>query len=252
MKNIAIVTGASAGMGKDFVKELLNQKNVDEIWMIARRADRLNELELLAPGKCKGISLDLRNMESFDKIKEILSLEHPRIQYLVNAAGMGRRGMVEEIDEEAHAMLLDVNVRALTCMTRICLPYMKEGSRIVQFCSGSAFLPQPKFASYAASKSYVLSFSRALRAEVRKRGITVTAVCPGPVRTEFFDAAGSEIAPAKKRFLADSEAVVKKAMKDAKKGKALSVYGTSIKLVHLAGKILPTEWVLCAMNVFMK
>jgi short-subunit dehydrogenase len=128
---------------------------------------------------------------------------------------------------------------------------MHKGSKIIQLCSGSAFLPQPEFASYAASKSYVLSFSRALGQEVKKKGITVTCVCPGPVNTEFFEAAGSEIAPAKKRFLVESKDVVQKAMKDAKAGKELSVYGISMKLVHLAGKFLPTRMVLSVMNKTM-
>ena len=160
-------------------------------------------------------------------------------------------GQVSSIDYREHAFVLDINVKALTCMTRICLPYMKKGSRIIQLCSGSAFLPQPEFASYAASKAYVLSFSRALRQEIKNLGITVTAVCPGPVNTEFFEAAGSEIAPAKKRFLVESEAVVKKALKDAKRGKELSVYGTSMKLVHLTGKFMPTKAVLAIMNAMM-
>ena len=128
---------------------------------------------------------------------------------------------------------------------------MGKGSHIILHCSGAAFLPQPEFASYAASKSYVLSFSRALRQEVKKEGISVTAVCPGPVNTEFFEAAGSEIAPAKKRFLVESKDVVRKAMKDAKSGKELSVYGMSMKLVHLAGKMLPTRVVLSVMNEMM-
>jgi len=238
-------------MGKDFVKELQKEKNVDEIWMIARRKERLDVMAEKSSGKLRAFAMDLTDMSSFNCFEELLKKEHPQIRYLVNAAGAGRMGNVEEIIYKDHAFVLDINVRALTCMSRICLPYMGKGSRIIQLCSGSAFLPQPEFASYAASKAYVLSFSRALRQEVKKRQITVTCVCPGPVNTEFFEAAGSEIVPAKKRFLVESKDVVVKALKDAKRGKELSVYGMSMKLVHLAGKILPTRLILFFMNKTM-
>lgn len=235
-------------MGKDFVREILKEKNVDEIWMIARRKERLAAMEEKYPSRLHGISLDLTKECSYEKIESLLQEEKLQIQYLVNAAGAGRMGKTEDIDAKEHGFVLDINVKALTCMTRICLPYMRRGGHIIQLCSGSAFLPQPQFASYAASKSYVLSFSRALRAEVKERGIQVTAVCPGPVNTEFFEAAGSEVHPSKKRFMAESKDVVKQAMKDAKAGKELSVYGLSMKLVHLAGKLLPTRLVLSVMN----
>ena len=251
MKKIAIVTGASSGMGRDFVRELFKETILDEIWVIARRKERLETMEEASDGRLRAFVLDLTDMDSYEILKKVLKKEKPQIQYLVNAAGAGRMGKVEEIEYKEHAFVIDINVRALTCMSRICLPYMRKGSRIIQLCSGSAFLPQPEFASYAASKAYVLSFSRALRQEVKKKGISVTAVCPGPVNTEFFEAAGSQIAPAKKRFLVESKDVVRKALKDAKAGKELSVYGTSMKFVHLAGKILPTRVVLFVMNELM-
>ena len=238
-------------MGRDFVKELIKQKNVDEIWMIARRKDRLETMAVNTNGRLRVLALDLTKMSSFEVLERMLKEEQPQIQYLVNAAGAGRMGKVEDIFHKDHAFVLDINVRALTCMSRICIPYMSKGSRMIQLCSGSAFLPQPEFASYAASKAYVLSFSRALRQELKSKGITVTTVCPGPVNTEFFEAAGSEIAPSKKKFLAESKDVVKKALKDAKAGRELSVYGTSMKLVHLAGKIIPTKVVLSLMSRIM-
>ena len=238
-------------MGRDFVKELQKEKNVNEIWMIARRKARLDAMAEKSNGRLRAFALDLTDMSSFQYFEDCLTKEKPQILYLINAAGAGRMGNVEEIAYKDHAFVLDINGRALTCMSRICLPYMGKGSRIIQLCSGSAFLPQAEFASYAASKSYVLSFSRALGQEVKKKGITVTAVCPGPVNTEFFEAAGSEIVPAKKRFLVESKDVVRKAMKDAKSGKELSVYGISMKFVHLAGKLMPTRVVLSVMNEMM-
>lgn len=238
-------------MGRDFVLELLKEKSLKEIWIIARRKERLEAMKQKFPKKLRVLPLDLTEMKSFEKLEAMLSEEQPEISYLVNAAGAGRIGRVEKISYQEHGFVLDMNVRTLTCMTRICLPYMTRGSRIIQFCSGAAFLPQPGFASYAASKAYVLSFSRALGQEVKKKGITVTAVCPGPVKTEFFEAAGSQIAPAKQRFMVNSKDVVKKAFRDAKAGKELSVYGTAMKLVHLAGKILPTRVVLSVVDIIM-
>lgn len=238
-------------MGTEFVKELLKEKNVDEIWLIARRKERLEAMVESYGQKLRAFALDLTEMTSFEQLSASLEKEQPGIAYLVNAAGAGRMGNVETIDYHAHGFVLDINVKALTCMSRICIPYMKKGGHIIQLCSGSAFLPQPGFASYAASKSYVLSFSRALRQELKDRNISVTAVCPGPVNTEFFQAAGTEVHPSKKRFMAEAEDVVKKAMKDAKAGRELSVYGMSMKLLHLAGKLLPVKLILAAANRFL-
>ncbi len=226
-------------MGRDFVIELLKNNTVDEIWMIARRENRLKELMQRCPGRLRPVILDLSKLKSFEYLKESLKQEKVQIQYLINGAGMGRMGTAASISWEDHAALVDLNVRALTCMTGICLPYMGKGSHIIHLASGSAFVPQPGFASYAAGKSYVLSFSRALRAELKPQKISVTAVCPGPVRTEFFEAAKSTVDPMKEKFMAESTAVVKQALNDAEEGKELSIYGMSMKLVHLAGKLLP-------------
>lgn len=234
-----------------FVKELLKEKNVDEIWLIARRKERLEAMVENYGYKLRAFTLDLTEMSSFEQLSAVLEKEKPNIAYLVNAAGAGRMGNVETIDYHDHGFVLDINVKALTCMSRICIPYMKKAGHIIQLCSGSAFLPQPGFASYAASKSYVLSFSRALRQELKDRNISVTAVCPGPVNTEFFQAAGTEVHPSKKRFMAEADDVVKKAMKDANAGKELSVYGASMKFLHLAGKILPVKLVLAVANHFL-
>ena len=248
MKKIGIVTGASSGMGKEFVYELLKLQDIEELWLIARREERLLRLRDQFGDRVRIFPLDLTKMESFRILEQSLFAERPDVLYLVNAAGAGRMGLIEEIPYEDHGLIVDLNVRALTCMSRICLPYMKKGGRIIELCSGSAFCPQPGFASYAASKAYVLSFSRALGQEVKKKGIFVTAVCPGPVDTEFFQAAGTEVHPSKKRFMAKPEDVVKKALRDAESKKPVSVYGIPMKLAHLAGKILPTRVVLAVMD----
>ena len=134
-----------------------------------------------------------------------------------------------------------LNCEALTAVTYACIPYMPGKSRILMFASSASFAPQPEFAVYAASKSFVLSFSRALRQELKDRKITVTAICPGPVNTEFFDAAGStkKMSSVKKMSMAKPEAVVEKALKDASLGRELSVYGMMMKGSLFASKCIP-------------
>lgn len=109
----------------------------------------------------------------------------PQVKFLVNAAGFGKIGNVCDLPEKDQSGMVQVNCTALTAVTTMVLPFMPQNSRILQFASSAAFLPQPGFAVYAASKAYVLSYSRALNRELKGRKIFVTAICPGPVRTEF-------------------------------------------------------------------
>ena len=146
--------------------------------------------------------------------------------------------------------MIDLNCRALTEITRLCIPWMKRGSRIIQLASSAGFLPQPGFAVYAASKSYVLSFSRALREELKDAGIHVTAVCPGPVRTEFFERAeknGSTLA-LKKYVMTEAERVVTDALKASARRQSISVCTPVIKLFHLITRLLPHSLILSVMR----
>lgn len=244
---IAIVTGASSGMGRDFVKYIsaLNP-TLDEIWVIARRHDRLVELQKKVPTKLRFLSLDLTKEESIQEIKDLLRQNQPSIKYLVNSAGYGKIGNFKSISYADNIGMIDINCKALTAMTFICLPYMKRKSRIINLASSAAFMPQAKFSVYAASKAYVLSFSRALAHELKPRQITVTAVCPGPVKTEFFDIAeeNGSIAFYKKVFMAESKEVVKQALRDSLKGKEKSVYGIGMKLADFGAKITPHKLIL--------
>lgn len=241
MKYIALVTGASSGMGKEFVRQIAaGYPSLDEIWVLARRLPALQKLEEELPLKqIKLLPLDLSKKEALEELEETLKKERPLIRLLVNSAGCGRGGAIADQDWKDACEMLDVNCRALTAVTMICLPYLRKGSRILQMDSGSAFLPQPGFAIYAASKSYVLSFDQALGAELKDKGIMVTSICPGPVDTEFFHTGGIALSPWKRMFLAKPEKVVRKALFDGEAGKSLSIYGCSIKIVHILGKLLP-------------
>ena len=142
--------------------------------------------------------------------------------------------------------MIAINDSALVYVTHIVLPYMTENGNMIFMASASAFLPQKEFAVYAASKAFVLSFAKALNEELRNNGITVTAVCPGPVDTEFLEKCNDnrEEKPLKKMVKVDSYPVVKKALIDAKAGKEISVYGMPMKMVHIASKILPSRLLL--------
>lgn len=238
---IAVVTGASSGLGRDFVRQLAEKYPLlREIWVAARRKEELRKLQDELPAvRLRILPLDLSDPASFRIFSEKLEQEQPCIKILVNAAGVGYGGHTEQQTTEEICRMLDINCRALFCITRLSLPYMNRGSRIIQVASGSAFAPQPGFAVYAASKACVLSFSRALREELRAREIYITAVCPGPVKTAFFENGGIQLSPVKKIFLAEPERVVRKAIRDSEKGKTVSVYGFSIRFVRVIASVLP-------------
>lgn len=254
MKKIAIVTGASSGMGREFVLQLDQiAKQVDEIWLIARRAGRLFELEKQVHHKVSICPADLTKAEELRGIEKLLKKEAPSISVLVNAAGFGVHGRLEESDMETTLGMVDLNCRALTAVTKLCLPYMAKGGRIINFASAAAFVPQPRFAVYAASKSYVVSLSRALNSELAPRAVSVTAVCPGPVDTEFFRHEDCDINNTmyKRMVMARPERVVRQALVDAKNRKAISVYGGSMKAFRVVTKLLPHKVILAVMKLLL-
>ena len=185
--NIAIVTGASSGMGREFVLQLSAYVDVDEIWVIARRESALQSLAQEMDTPIRAIPLDLCSIESFDAFKTILEQEKPNVKLLVNAAGFGKFGDFQNIPVEEDCRMIDLNCRALVAMTRLVLPYMHRGSHILQLDSLSAFQPVPYIATYGATKAFVLSYTRAISAELKSQGIRVMAMNPGWVKTEFFN-----------------------------------------------------------------
>lgn len=246
-KKIVIITGASSGMGREFAIQIARRvKNLDQIWLIARRKDRLEELREEINTPCVIIDEDVTKPEFSEKFKKMIAQEKPVVKMLINCAGYGIIGRAEESSIEIETGMIHTNCTALTNITLLTLPYMVENSRIINLASVAAFIPQPEFAVYAASKSYVLSFSRALNHELKSRKIYVTAVCPGPVNTEFFHIAedGKGHAWYKDYFMAKAEDVVSLALKDSVARKEVSVYGTSMKLLMLLTKICPNEAIL--------
>lgn len=188
------------------------------------------------------LPFDICKEEDLIKLSSLLENESVNVRILINAAGVGTAGNFESLTRsEAENMVL-LNDKALVSLTKIVLPYMTKPGNIIQMASASAFLPQKDFAVYVASKSFVLSFSKALNAELKKKGITVTAVCPGPVDTEFLRISngGKPQKPLKKFVTVKAEPVVFKALRDAKAGKMVSIYGFPMKVVYILSKFVPS------------
>lgn len=241
---IAVITGASSGMGREFVYAFDKEEKFDELWVIARREDRLAELQDMCRARVRPIALDLGKRESFGEYKALLESEKPEIAVLVNAAGFGLFGVFEEMDMDRQLDIIDLNSRALTAMCHMSVPYMRPGSRIVNMGSMSSWQPVPYINVYGASKAYVLSFSRALGVELKDKGIHVMTVCPGWIKTEFFSHAIHDDTVNYFNRYYTAEQVVEKAVKDLKKGKDISVLGFPERMQVRLVKLLPVNMVM--------
>lgn len=251
--NIAVVTGASSGLGREFVKQISERyQTIDEIWVLARRKDRLLELKNdIKNITVRPIACDVTNDGDLEQYVNLLKVHSPSVRILVNAAGYGMIGKFHELNDGDNVGMCKVNCVALTRMIDISLPYMnKRKANIINIASAAAFLPQPSFAVYAATKSYVLSLSTALNKELKEQNITVTAVCPGPVETEFFDIAEkyNSVKIYKKLFRAKAYDVVKQALEDAYHDSHISVYGFTMKAFRIVAKIVPHNFAMKFIN----
>ena len=240
-KRIAVITGASSGMGREFVLALDREEKYDELWVIARRREKLEELAPLTRAKIRPIPLNLGSSEDIQYYKSMLEAEKPHVHTLVNAAGFGKFRAFTELTLEEQLAMIDLNDKALVSMTYITLPYMGKGDQIYQLGSLSSFQPVPYINVYGASKAFVLSFSRALNKEMQKqgRGIRVMAVCPGWVKTDFFDRAVVDDTITYYNRYYTAEQVITRALKDMKRGKDVSVCGAPIRAQVYATKLMP-------------
>lgn len=188
----AIITGASSGLGREFVRQLTEVfPEVERVWLIARRKERLEELIRFFPdGAAECLALDLCDPMSFSMLQGKLVAEKPEVVLLVNNAGSGYLGKLGEVETATQTRMVDLNLRALTAITNMVLPFMPRGGRILNVSSIASFCPNPRMTVYSASKAYVSAFTLGLSEEVREKGLTVTAVCPGPMKTEFMEVAG--------------------------------------------------------------
>lgn len=245
--NIAVVTGASSGMGREFVLQLQNYVTVDQIWVIARRKEALESLAAQVSVPVKIICLDLCETSSFQSYAALLAEEKPNVKLLVNAAGFGKFGDFQDVPLEDDCRMIDLNCRALVAMTRLTLPYMQRGSHILQLDSLSAFQPVPYIATYGATKAFVLSYTRAVNKELKPLGIRMMAMNPGWVKTEFFNHALTTNGAKVQYFnhLYEAKDVVATGLKDLyKTKKEYSVHGLPIRNQVRLVKLLPHNIVM--------
>ena len=243
---IAIVTGASSGMGREFVRQLHTYIQPDEIWAIARRKSALEELSAETTIPVRPIVLDLGQDESFREFAALLEAEKPEVELLVNAAGFGKFGDFQAIPLEDDLGMIDLNCKALVAMTRITLPYMHRGSHILQLDSLSAFQPVPYITTYGASKAFVLSYTRSCNAELKPQGIRMMAMNPAWVKTEFFNHAFQTNNKVQYfNYVYEAKDVVATGLKDLYKTKKdISIHGLPVKLQVLGVKLLPHRFVM--------
>lgn len=249
--SIAVVTGASSGMGREFLKRIAREERIDEIWAIALDEEKLNELKEEIKVPLKLFAYDLTDTKNLEKVKAELNKVKPEIEWLVNASGFGKFGRYDEIPVEVSLNMIDLNVKALVALTEYCLPYMKKGGRIVEFGSVAAFQPIPYINVYGATKSFVLNYSLALGVELKNRGVSVTCICPFWTKTNFFNRAvdkKNEVVT-KYKAMYNADDVINRAYRDSLKRKSVSMYGAYSKFQKFLVDILPKKFV---MNYWVK
>lgn len=253
--NIILITGASSGIGREFARQMdAYFGNIDEFWLIARNEEGLKETAKGLRHKTKILSMDITDSRQLDLLEDTLISQKAIVRILINCAGYGIMGTFCEQNRSSMLGMIRLNCEALTELTHRLIPYMRPNSRIIQMASCAAFLPQPDFAVYAATKSYVLSFSRALGEELKPMGIYVTSVCPGPVDTPFFDIAeknGSTLA-IKKYTMVSAREVVSLALKDSLRRRSVSVCSLPIRAFQGLAKFVPHGIILDIMNLMKR
>jgi short-subunit dehydrogenase len=241
----ALITGASAGFGREFARQLA--PHASTLILVARRRDRLEDLqaEIARPGltvHCH--TADLADEVQTGALLASLAASGERVSFLINNAGLGDHGLFEDSEWARVEAMIAVNVIALTRLTHALLPELVRSGRgaILNVSSIASLLPLPNMAVYAATKAYVTSFTEAVRAEVRGTGVSVTAVCPGPVDTEFFtvaDRPGTESAPAPALFKVTAEQVVAEALDAVARDKARVIPGWFVWVVMTIAAAVP-------------
>lgn len=237
MKKIAIVTGASGGIGQVFVRELAKEA-LDEIWVVGRSKDRLLALRDEFGDRIIPVNKDLTKSADLLAVSDLLKKQDLSVRWLVNNAGIAKMAPSKDFLLPEIEQTIDLNCKAPAALINICIPFMEKGAKILNISSASSFSPLPYINLYAATKAFERSYSRALNAELKPYGITVTAVCPGWVDTQMLS---KEMNGKKVHFpgIVAPERVVKKALKDAKKNRDMSICSLYAKGLHLNVKFLP-------------
>ncbi len=243
-KRIAIVTGASGGLGREFVRQLLDDHSLDEIWAVARHLDKLQELISLDESRIKIFSADMGVPQEIQKFAENFSSVN--IAYLINNAGYAKFCSYEDLDVATSLDMIAVNCGGVVALGLYAIDHMERGSHIINIASQASFQPLPYQNIYSSTKAFVRHYSRALNVELKEKGILVTAVCPGWIQTHLYDRALIGATKATRRFcgMVTPDKVAARALKDAAKGRDMSVYSFYTKFSHLVAKVLPQKWMM--------
>lgn len=248
--NIGIITGASSGFGSEFARQIDKEYRLDELWIVARRMDRLQEVADRLQTRTRCISLDLLKEESMETLEEMVKKEGATVKLLINNAGFGYFKAFTDRPLEDWNRLMALNNGAMVSLSYRMIKYMEKGSEIYNICSSSAFQPVPYIAVYGASKAFALSFTRAVNRELKPRGIKALAVCPHWTKTEFFDTAvDDDRVIVYYNHFNTPERVVGAAIKNMKKGKDVSTVDFSVKMQIFLVKHLPHKLV---MDIWLK
>ncbi len=250
---ICIITGASSGLGAGFAKKLASKYEFSEMWLIARRLDRLEALAAELKhinDKCvyRPMSVDLTDEDALCAWEKLVAEEKPEIGWLVNAAGLGKIGKNEALTRKELDSMILLNDKAAVDVTQICLPYVIRKGRIIEICSTAGFQPLPALSVYAASKAFLISYTRSLKNELRYRRIHVTAVCPYWVKdTEFIPVAKDNSAKSRdvRHFpLAQkTKNVVRNSIAGANIGVGVTTPGFVSTIHHFFAKLIP-HWIM--------
>ena len=244
-KVVAVVTGASSGLGKEFVRLLMKEK-VHEIWAVARNEEKLLALKKQFGKRVRCFSLDLSEFNSIKKFQTLLETEQPAIRYLINNAGYDKFCSYGDLSIDESVNMINLNCSGVVAMGLACIPYMRRGSRIINIASQASFQPLPYQNIYASTKAFVRNYSRALNVELKEKGICVTAVCPGWIDTGLFERANIGAKKTIHNFtgMVKPIDVARKALQDAKMGRDISVYSAYVKVAHVVAKVLPQRMMM--------
>ena len=246
---IAVITGASAGLGREFLAALPDFfPEIEEYWLISRSREKLEAAAEGAARPTKIFPLDLTLDESYGRLRREYDMFRPEIALLINNSGCGFLGNVGEGELEHQTTMIDLNLKGLTAVTHLSLPYMKEGARIINVSSIASFCPNPRMTVYSATKAFVTAFNYGISEELKPRKIKATAVCPGPMDTDFIVAGG--IKGKSKTFdtlpYCDPKKVARGTLKASRKGRTVYTPKGFYKFYRFIAKLLPAKLMMKA------
>ena len=242
MAGVALITGASAGLGIEFARQLSAKGH--RLVLAARRKDRLDAL-VAELGNARAVEIDLAQPGATAALMRDLEKAGEQVDILVNNAGFGLRGPFTELDAARQREMIDLNCGALTELCRAVAPAMvkRRSGAILNVASTAAFQPGPWMAVYFATKAYVLSFTEALHEELKPHGVKVSALCPGPTRTEFGEVAGIKTIGQFDRLSMEAGPVVRAGLEGLEKNRAVVIPGATNKVGALSTRFAPRSFV---------